>query len=306
MTSLTSIVVIGGATGSGKGQLARDLARRLGGEIVVADSRKIYRGFDIGTAKPSPEARSQIPHHLIDICQPNEVFTAALFAAHADRAIAEIKARGQLPIVAGGTGLYLRALLHGIVDAPRDERIRDALDAREDREPGFLSARLAELDPGSAAQIPQNDRARLLRALQVVASSGQRLSDLQSAHRFQPRRYRALFLALAWPRETLYLRINERVERMIAMGWLAEMERLRTAGHAHDRAAESVGYAQWNAHLEGALSFEEAKRIIQRDHRRYARRQLRWFRAEPDVRWLDCPVDLGALLEEISRFRLAG
>jgi tRNA dimethylallyltransferase len=300
---LTAILVICGPTGSGKGQLAREIARRVPGEVISADSRKIYRGFDIGTAKAPPDARREIPHHLVDVCDPDEVFTAGIFADQADAAIREIRARGKLPIVAGGTGLYIRALLFGIVDAPpRDEALRQDYLDREARDPGCLHRRLAEVDPRAADQIPTGDLARIVRALEVFDQTGQKLSDLQAAHGFQKSRYRYIRVAPDWSREDLHERINQRVLRMMQAGWLDEVRRLREQGLSDCPAFQSVGYRQLNDHLQGKLSMEEAVQSIQAEHRRYAKRQLVWFRAIGDIRWLSTPVDVGELLSKVRGF----
>lgn len=298
-----SILVICGATGSGKGRLARGLAARLAGEVVSADSRKIYRRFDLGTAKPTVEERRRIPHHLVDVCDPDEVFTAGRFAEMADAAVADITGRGRFPIVCGGTGLYLRALLYGIIDGPpRDDALRERLRAEEAREPGCLHRRLEEIDPQAASRIPPGDLVRCVRALEVHAVTGRRISEMQRDHGFLEPRVRALQVAPDWPRDALHRRIDERVERMMQAGWLDEVRALRRGGLAGCRAFQSVGYRQLLQVLEGERTLEEAVASIKTEHRRYARRQLTWFRAEPAIQWLPAPVDEGDLLERVQDF----
>jgi tRNA dimethylallyltransferase len=293
------ILIICGPTGSGKGRLARELVRRKGGEIVSADSRKIYKRLDIGTAKPKPEQREEIPHHLLDVCDPQEVFTAARFVDLADRAIAGIHDRGRLPLVVGGTGLYLRALLHGIADVPpRDEELRARLLDEESAQPGALRRKLEQVDPRAAGQIPPGDLVRTVRALEVYQLTGQPISSHQDSHGFEPVRYRARQVAPDWDREELYRRIDKRVERMIEAGWLEEVRGLIEDGLDQSPAFKTVGYPQLKDHLEGKLTLEQAVAEIQKEHRRYARRQLTWFRAQKEIEWCPAPVDPDSL--EIS------
>ena len=301
------ILVICGPTGSGKGQIARQLSGQLSGEVISADSRKIYRGFDIGTAKPSGEDRREVRHHLVDVCDPQEVFTAGKFAELADSAITEIRSRKHLPIVAGGTGLYIRALLFGMVDAPsRDEELRAKYLEEESRNPGVLHERLSQVDSLAASQFPPADLVRIVRALEVFELTGRPLSEMQAAHAFQKSRYRFMRMAPDWPREDLRERISERVERMIQAGWLEEVKRLRILGLDDCPAFQSVGYRQLKDHLDGKLSLEEAVESIKTEHRRYARRQLVWFRAIEDIRWLKTPVDVSDVVEMVKEFLQEG
>jgi len=297
--------VVCGPTASGKGALARALARRLGGELVSADSRKLYRGMDIGTAKPDAALRADLPHHLLDLCAPGARFSAARFAAAADLAIREIAARGRVPIVVGGTALYLRALVHGLVDTPpADLVLRARLEAEEDARPGCLHARLAGIDPAAAARIGPADRLRLVRALEVHASTGRTLSALQAAHGFQEARYPALWLAPDWPPAELEARIRRRVEAMLAAGWLAEVAALRRAGVAG--GAGVVGYRELDRHLGGELELPQAIEAVVRAHRRYARYQLGLFRRFPGVRWLPGPVEVEAAASLAAAFLSPG
>ena len=295
------ILVVCGPTGSGKGRLARDLARRKNGEVVSADSRKIYKRFDIGTAKPTRKQRREIPHHLIDVCGPEEVFTAARFVELADEAIAGIQKRGRLPVVSGGTGLYLRALLHGIAAVPpRDEELRARLLDQESSEPGRLYRRLEQVDPAAAAQIQKGDLVRTVRALEVYELTGSPISSHQTSHGFKPVRYRARQIAPDWDREELYRRIDARVEQMMAAGWLEEVRILIQDGLDRSPAFRTVGYPQLKEHLGGGLTLPETVAAIQKEHRRYARRQLNWFRAVPEMEWLPGPIDIDGLVEEFE------
>ncbi|RME28478.1 MAG: tRNA (adenosine(37)-N6)-dimethylallyltransferase MiaA [Deltaproteobacteria bacterium] len=302
------IVVIAGQTGSGKGALARRLAVELGGEIVVADSRKIYRGFDIGTAKPPRAWRTKIAYHVIDCCSPWEKFSAADYRRLADSAISDIHSRGKVAIVAGGTGLYIRTLLRGIIDTPpRSPELRAELELEEKRRPGWLHRKLESVDPEAASRLPASDTMRLVRALEVYLLTGKPISWHQRNHRFGKERYRALMVAPYWPREELYDRINRRVDAMMEQGWLEEVRELLGRGLGPSPAFYTVGYRQLKEHLEGGLELERVVEDIKREHRRYARRQRIWFQAEPGLEWIPAPVDEEALVAKARDFlRLSG
>jgi tRNA dimethylallyltransferase len=296
------IAVIAGPTGSGKTALAVALARRAGGEIVNADSQQVYRGLDVGTAKPSAAERAAAPHHLLDVVDPGEGMDAARFASLADAAIAGIAARGRLPIVAGGTGLYVRALLHGVVAAPgRDPALRARLEEEAARlgRPA-LHARLASIDPEAAARIRPNDLVRVVRALEIAAG-GRRPSELLASHAFQEDRYDAVLLALDPPRGELHARIDARVREMFAGGILDEARALvaRTGGALPPKLP--IGYAEAAACVAGEMPTEEAIRRVQVAHRRYARRQVIWLRKERGVEWLRPPYDAEALARRVAR-----
>jgi tRNA dimethylallyltransferase len=299
------LVVIVGPTASGKTALALGLAdavRARGGEaeIVSADSQQVYRGMDVGTAKASPEERARVAHHLIDVVSPSEDMTAARFAALADAAIADIAARGRCPIVAGGTGLYVRALLHGLFEGPPADA---ALRARLEREGApALHARLGEVDPDAAARIDPNDLRRIVRALEVFELTGTPISVHQRAHdiRRAPRRYPTRVVGLDPPRAELARRIEERVAAMLAAGLLDEVRRLVADGHDLGRRAfDAIGYREARLHLRGELPRERIAETMTAATRRFARRQLAWFRSEPEVAWYNAPqaVPLAALAD---------
>ncbi len=296
------IAVIAGPTASGKTALAIALARRLGGEIVNADSQQVYRGLDVGTAKPTPEERAQAPHHLLDVVEPGEGMDAARFVALADAAIADVAGRGRFPVVAGGTGLYLRALLHGVVAAPgRDPALRARLEADAAREGRpALHARLAAVDPEAARRIRPNDLVRIVRALEI-AHAGGRPSELFAAHAFAQDRYDADVFALDPPRAELHARIEARVREMFASGLLDEAAALLARfGDALPRKLP-IGYADASASARGEIALGEAIRRVQVAHRRYARRQITWLRKERGVEWVRPPYDVEALARRVER-----
>jgi tRNA dimethylallyltransferase len=299
---VTRILVIAGPTGSGKTALAIALARRLGGEIVNADSQQVYRGLDVGTAKPTTDERAAAPHHLLDVADPGEGMDAARFTALADAAIADIAARGMLPIVAGGTGLYVRALLHGVVEAPgRDPALRAELEAEAARlgRPA-LHARLAALDPAMAARIRPNDLVRIVRALEIAAG-GRRPSELYAEHAFGADRYAAAILALDPPRAELHARIDARVRRMFEGGLLDEARSLLARFDGALPPKLPIGYAEAAACVRGERAVEDAIRAVQGAHRRYARRQVIWLRKERGVEWIAPPYDSEALARRVEK-----
>jgi len=284
-----TLLVIVGPTASGKTGVALRLATLFGAEIVSADSVQVYRGLDIGSAKPSAEERARVPHHLIDVVEPDQAFDAATFRALATQAIEDIQGRGKNAVVAGGTGLYVRALLGGLFGSPpKDPELRRAL-VEEARERGreALWQRLAEVDPEAAGRIHARDLVRVVRALEVVELCGRPLSQLQAEHGFGEQRFGYAKIGLRVPRAELYRRIEERLEAMLAAGWLEEVRALLSRWGPQARALQSLGYRHLVAHLQGRLSLPEARALILRDTRRYAKRQLIWFRAEPDITWVE-------------------
>jgi tRNA dimethylallyltransferase len=301
----TKILVICGPTASGKSELALRLAHNLGAEIVNADSMQIYRGLDIGTAKPSPEHQVEIRHHLIDVIDPAQQFSAADFSDAADAAIREITSRGKRVIVAGGTGLYIRALLSGLVDSPSGAgEIRQALQD----EAGMLGnkamlEKLRQVDPEMAAGLHPNNLVRIVRALEVYRLTGIPLSRYQKEHAFATRRYDSLQIGISVERGLLYERIEERVEQMLAGGLLKEVGVLLANGFSRDlKSMRSIGYKESTAHLYGELSAEEMARLIKRDTRRYAKRQMTWFKADPDILWFEYPEKFDTILAHSIKF----
>lgn len=291
------ILVLAGPTGAGKSELAVDLAERLGAEILSADSQAVYRHFDLGTAKPGAELLARAPHHLVSIVEPTESFSAARWVSLADAAIATASARGRPVLVVGGTGLYIRALLHGLTEAPPDLGLRRALEEQARTVgPEAMHRRLAEVDPVAAGRLAVADVVRVVRALEIHASTGMRPSELRAAHGFGPARYPARLYFLDPGREALEARIGERTRGMFERGLLDETERLVARGFRDTAPMRSVGYRQALAALEGRLSAEQAERETFLETRRYAKRQRTWFRREPGTRFVEPPYT--ALWEE--------
>jgi tRNA dimethylallyltransferase len=286
--NLPLLVAILGPTGSGKTALSLKLAESLQGEIVSCDSLAVYRELEIGTAKPSPEDRARIPHHLIDVVSPREFFTAGDYSRLARQRLKEIHARHHLPIVVGGTGLYLRALLEGLFAGPvRSEELRHRLRERaQERGPQYLHRILNRLDSSAAAAIHANDVSKTVRAIEVSITAGAHITALWQQGREALRGFRILRMGLNPEREKLYERINVRAQRMFQKGLLEETTRLIQRYGAAARPLESLGYKQAVEYLRGELSLDEAITLAQRGHRNYAKRQMTWFRREPDVQWL--------------------
>lgn len=283
-------VAVVGPTATGKSALALELAERYGGEIVNADALQVYRGFDVGTAKPTTEERARVPHHLLDVVDPGERFSAGDFARQAKAALAEIHGRGRVAFVVGGSGFYLRALFSGLSPLPRaDPDLRRELDRRAREEgPAALHAELARVDPEAASRLPLADVQRVVRALEIVRLGG-RSRDAQTAERplgHDP--VPAAWIGLTLPRTLLYDRIGARVARMLDRGWVAEIEGLLARGIGSDAPAfQAIGYRQLVRHLRGEQTLESAVAEIVQATRRFAKRQLTWFRRESQVTWFD-------------------
>jgi len=288
------LTVILGPTASGKSDLALELARRCGGELLSVDSMQVYRGMNIGTAKPTVAEQADIRHHLIDLVEPVEVFTVARFVELADTVIADARDR-KIPLIAtGGTPLYYKALFEGLFEGPPAD---DAVRLRLSNESGeVLHNRLSQVDPEAAARIHANDTRRLIRALEVYEITGRAISSFQTEWAAPQQRHEATWIGLNWDKETINRRINARVKAMITAGWLEETrELLRRHGTLSKTAAEATGYAELIAHLAGKLTLEEGVEQIKISTRQLARKQMKWFRRWERVKWIagDLPkVDL--------------
>lgn len=282
------LIAIVGPTASGKTELALQVAEALGGEILNADSIQIVRGFDLGSGKPSREERARAPHHLFDAVDPLDPIDAADYAKRADRVLAEVRSRGQIPILTGGTFFWVRALLLGLAEAPSaDPRVRARHDALvQSRGAAALHAELARVDPESAQRLHPNDALRVGRALEVFELSGRKLSDLHAEHAFRGERVAASWFARRLEPSALDARIESRARLWLANGFLDEVEQLLAAGYRHARAMGSVGYKEVRAHLDGALSEAELLPAIVRATRIFARRQRTWLNGESRIVWL--------------------
>lgn len=283
------LVIILGPTGVGKSAAGVFLALRFGGEIISCDSMQVYRGFDIGTDKPSAEMRRLVPHHLLDAAEAADQFTAADFVCQASAAVREIEKRGRLPFVVGGTGLYLKALLDGLFPGPgRDAQLRRELDQEAaEKGLGSLRRRLEEVDPVYARLIGEKDKVRIIRALEVFALTQKPLSQHFESTRSEVADFHLVRIGLQLERKELYRRIEERVNRMFERGIIAEVRGLLVSGvEASAPPFRALGYRHVLAHLDGKLSLEEAVRLTQQDTRQYAKRQLSWFRKMAGVTWL--------------------
>lgn len=289
MSRYDPILALVGPTGTGKTALALPLAERLEAEIVNCDSRQVYRGLDLGSAKPSAAERAAVPHHLYDVVDPDEPFDCARYRQLARRAIADIQGRGRRVMLVGGTGLYLKVLRYGLFAGPRrDAALRAELAALEDAAPGALHARLTAVDPISAARLHRRDRVRLIRALEVDHLTGRPLSDWQQEHGFRQPELPVRVVGLAMDRRRLYGRLDARCRAMIEQGLLDEIRALWAHGYGPDLAPlRSIGYRQLGAHLRGECDLATALADMQRATRRFAKRQLTWFRADPTVEWVD-------------------
>jgi tRNA dimethylallyltransferase len=313
------LVAIVGPTASGKSSLAVCLAEQLNGEVLACDSTQVYRYFDIGTAKPAHEERRGIPHHLIDLLEPNDVMTAGTYRKRAAETLEELRERGRLPIFTVGTGLYLRALLEGLADAPsrsKDLRARLTERARK-RGPEHLHQILEKMDATAAARIAPRDEQKLIRAIEVCILVGKPLTEVHKAGRAPLEGWRAVKIGLNPPRAALRERIKRRTRAMLERGWLGEIEQLEARGiPATARPFGFIGYRELQAHRVGKITLEEAEAAIEKATRRYAKRQMTWFRKEQVVEWFtgfgDDPATANAALAHLrkelsgARSRVAG
>ena len=299
------LIVIVGPTAVGKSSLALELALKFGLEIVNADSMQVYRGMDIGSAKPSPEERDLVPHHLIDIRNPDEEYSAARFLEEARRTISALAERGTRALVVGGTGLYIQSLLKGLFPAPpADKHVREQLRKLEtEKGKWHLHQQPAEVDPEAASRIHPNDTFRVIRALEVFRLTGKAISEHQRRHRFSDSAFTALKIGLIRDRQEIYRRIEVRVDSMIAASLEEEVRQLLSKGYAPSiKAFQSLGYKQMLGHIRGEITLDEAIRLIKVNTKRYAKRQLTWFRKDPEIQWFTLPGQTAAVEELLRKF----
>jgi tRNA dimethylallyltransferase len=289
MSDLERLVVVLGPTASGKSALAIDLAEKLGGEILACDSTQVYRHFDIGTAKVPEAEQRGIPHHLVDLVEPEELFTAGEYRRRALAALDDLRQRRKLPILAAGTGLYLRALLEGLSDAPqRSEELRDRLrENAQRRGPGYLHKLLAKLDPAAARRIAPGDTQKIIRALEMRLLAGKAVDEVHGAGRVGLKGYEVTKIGLNPPRTALYARIDRRAGRMMQAGWVDEVRGLMRAGIAAGaKPFQFIGYSELRHQIENQLADQYPLNAIQQATRQFAKRQITWFRREASVHWL--------------------
>lgn len=289
LPSLPLLVAIVGPTASGKSVLGIHLAKQFGGEVVACDSTQLYRGFDIGTAKPSPEERRSVPHHLLDVLNGSENSSAGDYRERAIAVLVDLRTRKRLPVFTVGTGLYLRALLEGLADLPqRSEEIRARLRAAAtEHGPGHLHSVLAKLDPDAAKLIASADEQKLIRAIEICLLAEKPLSEVHHAGRSPLAGWRVLKIGLQPGREALYQRIHARTDAMLRAGWLEEVRTLMNGGLPENaKPFDFIGYRELRANLRGEITLEAARNAIQQGTRQYAKRQITWFRREANVHWL--------------------
>jgi tRNA dimethylallyltransferase len=303
-----AVVVVTGPTSAGKTALAIELAEKFGGEIVNADSMQVYRWMDIGTAKPTPEQRARVPHHLIDVVTPDVAYSAGRYVGEARGAARAIQARGKTAVLAGGTGLYIRAFLEGLLAAgPADPELRERLEhedrrARVEGRPEHLHERLRAVDPEAAGRIHVNDARRIIRALEIALHTGQPSARLREVHRCADRPYRALQLALDPGKQVLDRRIDAACTRMLEAGLLREVRGLCERGYGPELPPmQAIGYRHLLPVVRGGDTLRNALAAMQRDTRRFARRQRTWLRSVPEARWFD-PAARDAIFAAVEEF----
>jgi tRNA dimethylallyltransferase len=299
------LVIVFGPTAAGKSELVLELAPRLNAEVINADSQQVYRQMDIGTAKPSKAERAKVPHHVIDVVDPDEEFNVARYRELATAAAYDIRSRGKQAIVSGGTGLYIKALTRGLFVGPaQDAEIRRALHVEAEKN-GLRSLyqRLERVDSSATSWIHPNDRQRIIRALEVYQLTGKPISEWQKEHAFRESAFSTLKIGLDRQRAELYDRINQRCDQMIEAGLVHEVKGLFEKGYSRDvNSLRSVGYRHMGLFLVGRISFEEAVHLMKRDTRRLAKRQLTWFRRDEEIRWFHPERQTQDIHRAVERF----
>jgi tRNA dimethylallyltransferase len=304
--AMRPLLVVVGPTAVGKSEIALALAQALGTEILTADSRQVFRGLNVGTDKPPVESRGGVPHRMIDLVEPDQPFNAGAFRRHALAEIERLYGERKLPLVVGGTGLYVRALVRGLCDVPETDLSTRARLIEQARRQGraFMYRELQRVDPATARHIHPNDEPKILRALEIYQRSGKRLSEVQDHHRFGDDTFTSLIVGLTRERAALYRRIERRVEQLFARGLVEETQRLLAQGYQRGTAAmKGLGYRQVAGFLAGEYGLEEAVRLLKRDTRRFAKRQMTWFRKEPNVEWMSVEEheSVATIAERIAR-----
>jgi len=303
LSNTRKIIAVIGPTCTGKSALSVDLAKTFHGEIVNGDSMQVYRHFNIGTAKPDLSSRDAVPHHLIDIVDPSGDFQAAMFKESADRAIGEIWSRNRVPVIVGGTGLYMKALIYGLFKAPRDSLLRERLHGEYHDDPSGFYEKVKEIDPEYAMRISHRDRIRLVRAMEVYTLTGMTVTSLEKGHGFREPRYSALKIGLQKDRDELYSRIDRRVEEMLDKGWVEEVKDILSMGYSEWlKPFSGIGYREIVLYIKGFIRYEDMVKDIKKHTRRYAKRQFTWFAKEKDVSWFQYPEDIAGIFKKVREF----
>jgi tRNA dimethylallyltransferase len=303
LSNYGNIIIVLGPTCTGKSELSLQLARVFGGEIVNADSMQVYRHFNIGTAKPDKIGMAKTPHHLIDIAEPYEEFNAAIFKKTADSCIDGIFKRGKVPIVVGGTGLYIRVLLYGLFSVPKENGLRDTLAEAYERGPLLFYEGLKKVDPEYALKISFRDKLRVVRAMEVFSSTGVKMSEWAKIHGFREPHYSSLKIGLRRERNELYSRINKRVEDMFVAGWVEEVKSILAMGYDEkEKPFSSIGYKEILHYIKGEITREDMVKDIKKQTRRYAKRQFTWFAREKDINWHTYPEEVDGIVSMVSEF----
>jgi len=303
LSNTRKIIAVIGPTCTGKSALSVDLAKTFHGEVVNGDSMQVYRHFNIGTAKPDLAARNAVPHHLIDIIDPSGDFQAAMFKESADRAIKEIWSRNRVPVIVGGTGLYMKALIYGLFKAPRDSLLRERLHGEYHDDPLGFYEKVKEIDPEYAMRISHRDRIRLVRAMEVYTLTGMTVTSLEKGHGFREPRYNALKIGLQKDRDELYSRIDQRVEEMLDKGWVEEVKNILSMGYSEWlKPFSGIGYREIVLYIKGFIRYEDMVKDIKKHTRRYAKRQFTWFAKEKDVSWFQYPEDIAGIFKKVREF----
>ena len=303
MNNLNKIIIILGPTCTGKSELSMRLAGTFGGEIINADSMQVYKHFNIGTAKPDSGQTGEILHHLIDIAEPHEEFNAAIFKEKADFSIKDVVNRGKVPILVGGTGLYIRVLLYGLFPAPKETGMRTTLTEEYVCDPIRFYEELKKVDPEYALKISFRDKIRVVRAMEVFRSTGVKMSEWGKIHGFREPHYSALKIGLRRERNELYSRINKRVENMFAAGWVEEVKNILAMGcNEKEKPFSSIGYREILQYIKGEITREDMVEDIKKHTRHYAKRQFTWFAREKDISWYAYPEEVDGILSAVSGF----
>jgi len=301
MDNSSAIVVVAGPTASGKSDLALRLAQEFDGELICSDSMQVYRQFDIGTAKPTLSEQKLVPHHQLDLIEPDGNYSAGKYERDTAIIIQQIQQRGHLPILVGGTGLYYRALMYGISNIPKiPEKLRqDLFSLQEEHGTSYCWEQLQKHDPQTAKRLHPNDTSRIMRSLEVVLATGTSIADFQLQQPFAEARYPVLAIAYEWERSVLYERINQRTRKMLKSGWIEEVEMLLESYPPELKPLQAIGYREIVEHLQNKLKQEALVKKIQLRTRQYAKRQMTWFRREAKIAWHQ-PDDEAAILDKIK------